>query len=205
MQQAGVTEILRCGRCWESCWPPQTLQVAAPPCCTAKPPSSSSESPRSDWSSQAYFGSCLCTTAVLHYSGKVTEAYCSWPEHRRGNPSVFVVPFCNAPVSPFRDAIWACIGTPKMPPLLFRARRVCRAKICLVLNCTGALKSYKKSLELHKQLTQHAPQENGNATESSHAGIPARLLNNAAVVFLACGKQREALDLVIEATQVNCT
>lgn len=65
--------------------------------------------------------------------------------------------------------------------------------------CTGALKAYKKSLDLHRQLA--AEQASGD----TQAFIPARLLNNAAVVFLACGKQREALDLVIEATQVSIT
>ena len=68
---------------------------------------------------------------------------------------------------------------------------------------TGALKAYKKSLDLHRQVAaEQNPQANGD-TQPAQAFIPARLLNNAAVVFLACGKQREALDLVIEATQVS--
>ena len=71
--------------------------------------------------------------------------------------------------------------------------------------CTGALKAYKKSLDLHRQVAvEQGPQANGD-TQPTQAFIPARLLNNAAVVFLACGKQREALDLVIEATQVSIT
>lgn len=69
--------------------------------------------------------------------------------------------------------------------------------------CTGALKAYKKSLDLHKQVAaEQGPQANGD-TQPAPALIPARLLNNAAVVFLTCGKHREALDLVIEATQVS--
>ena len=71
--------------------------------------------------------------------------------------------------------------------------------------CTGALKAYKKSLDLHRQVAAgQSPQENAD-TQLAQPFIPARLLNNAAVVFLACGKQREALDLVIEATQVSTT
>ena len=67
----------------------------------------------------------------------------------------------------------------------------------------GALKAYKRSLELHRQLAlDGAPQENGDAPDSQAAAVPARLLNNAAVVHMACGKQREALDLLIEASQV---
>lgn len=69
--------------------------------------------------------------------------------------------------------------------------------------CTGALKAYKKSLDLHKQVAaEQGPQANGD-TQPAQPLIPARLLNNAAVVFLTCGKHREALDLVIEATQVS--
>lgn len=69
--------------------------------------------------------------------------------------------------------------------------------------CTGALKAYKNSLDLHRQVAaEQGAQQNGNA-QPAQASIPARLLNNAAVVFLACGKQREALGLVIEATQVG--
>ncbi|KAL3140102.1 hypothetical protein ABBQ38_004382 [Trebouxia sp. C0009 RCD-2024] len=68
---------------------------------------------------------------------------------------------------------------------------------------SGALKAYKNSLDLHRQVAaEQRAQQNGNA-QPAQASIPARLLNNAAVVFLACGKQREALDLVIEATQAN--
>lgn len=71
--------------------------------------------------------------------------------------------------------------------------------------CTGALKAYKKSLDLHKQVAaEQGPQANGD-TQPAQTLIPARLLNNAAVVFLTCGKHREALDLVIEATQVRST
>jgi len=66
--------------------------------------------------------------------------------------------------------------------------------------CSGALKAYKKSLELHRQLAQGAPQENGHS--SGAAKVPSRLLNNAAVVHMACGRQREALDLAVEASQV---
>ena len=65
------------------------------------------------------------------------------------------------------------------------------------------MKAYKKSLDLHRQVAaEQGPQANGD-TQLAQAFIPSRLLNNAAVVFLACGKQREALDLVIEATQVS--
>jgi len=66
--------------------------------------------------------------------------------------------------------------------------------------CSGALKAYKKSLELHRQLAQGAPQENGHS--SGAAKVPSRLLNNAAVVHMACGRQREALNLAVEASQV---
>lgn len=68
---------------------------------------------------------------------------------------------------------------------------------------SGALKAYKKSLELHRQLAKSAPQENGHAPESPPATVPSRLLNNAAVVHMACGKQREALNLAVEASQVH--
>ena len=80
------------------------------------------------------------------------------------------------------------------------------SKGCLRL--AGALKAYTKSLDLHKQLAQeNRPQENGHVPEEPVGSVPARLLNNAAVVHMACGKQREALDLLLQATKVStlCT
>ena len=69
---------------------------------------------------------------------------------------------------------------------------------------SGALKAYKKSLELHRQLAQeNRPQENGHVSEEPVSNVPARLLNNAAVVHMACGKHREALDLLLQATRVS--
>ena len=73
-------------------------------------------------------------------------------------------------------------------------------ELCIL---SGALKAYKKSLDLHKQLAQeNSPQENGHVPEAAAPNVPARLLNNAAVVHMACGKQREALDLLIQASKV---
>lgn len=69
--------------------------------------------------------------------------------------------------------------------------------------CTGALKAYKNSLDLHRQVAAEQRTQESGDSQPAQAVIPARLLNNAAVVFLACGKQREALDLVREATQVG--
>lgn len=97
-----------------------------------------------------------------------------------------------------------------MAVLLFAAREHARANL-LSLEVdfdrgacwSGALKAYKKSLELHRQLAKSAPQENGHVPESPPATVPSRLLNNAAVVHMACGKQREALNLAVEASQVH--
>lgn len=75
---------------------------------------------------------------------------------------------------------------------------------CFDCTPSGALKAYKKSLELYRQLAEEdAPQENNHAPEGQPATVSARLLNNAAVVHMACGKHKEALELVVEASQVS--
>ncbi|DBA73696.1 TPA: hypothetical protein ACH3X2_009676 [Trebouxia sp. C0005] len=94
-------------------------------------------------------------------------------------------------VSHFKDAASRSDKDPEVWEML--------GELLAATDPSGALKAYKKSLELHRQLAQSAPQENGHS--SGAARVPSRLLNNAAVVHMACGRQREALDLAVEASQ----
>lgn len=76
-----------------------------------------------------------------------------------------------------------------------------RYQMLMMHHCVGALKAYKKSLELHRE----QPTTNGHAEGAApEAGqVPARLLNNAAIVHFMCNKAKEALDLLVEASQVS--